>query len=126
MPGRLSHVAILANRNGALQTNQCPDAMTGIGVDRPSPARLGSRTAADETSWIRWSGAGHHVHIGIEGLGDSLKRACRWVGRPSLDAADVALIDAAALGEFGLSETMALAQFDDLQRDVACPPNRSR
>jgi hypothetical protein len=70
------------------------------------PRRLSSR------------GAGDQAHVGVKGLRDALQRPGRGAGRSAFDAADVRLVDAAALGELLLGEAVALAQVDDLQGDV--------
>ena len=58
------------------------------------------------------------AHVGVESLCDALQRPGRGARGAVLDAADVALVDAAALGELRLREAVSLTQSDDLQRDV--------
>jgi len=56
--------------------------------------------------------------VRIQSLADPLQGPRSGTGRASLDAADISLIHATALGELGLGEAVALAQLDDLQGDV--------
>ena len=61
---------------------------------------------------------GDETHVGVQSLGDALKRPGRRARGAALNAADVALVDAAARGELRLREAVLLTQIDDLQRDV--------
>ena len=60
----------------------------------------------------------HQANVGMQDLGDSLQRPSRRAGRPSLDTADVSLIDPAPLGQLSLGQTTPLTELRDLHSNV--------
>ena len=88
---------------------------------RPDPLHLGPARPVVEA----WAGPAvpsgrsrHQANVGMQDLGDSLQRPSRRAGRPSLDTADVSLIDPAPLGQLSLGQTTPLTELRDLHSNV--------